>query len=81
LPYPENCVDRYYHLDPHPQFCANDSYIVCESTAIGANAAVCVTPVEEVIRLCREKGEKVIPRFDVADGESGWRKEISGFSF
>ena len=81
MPYPQICADRYYHVDPHPQFCAEDSLIVCESTVIGAEPSVAITPVADALKACRERGEKVIPRFDVADGESGWRKEISGFDF
>ena len=80
MPYPEIWADRYYHVDPHPQFCAEDTLIVCESSVIGAEPAIAITPVADVLKACKEKGEKVIPRFDEAN-ESGWRKEIQGFEF
>ena len=80
LPFPEN-QGRYYHLDPHPQFCAEDTLIVCESTALTGEPMVSVTFVCDCIEKCREKGETVIPHHDVADSESGWRKEIQMFDF
>ena len=81
MPYSEAMSDRYYHIDPHPQFCAEDRYIVCESTALGDEPRIAITPVEQVREACRARGEKVIERHDTADGESGWRGELRKFDF
>lgn len=81
LPYPEICSDRYYHVDPHPQFCSDDRLIVCESTAVKGEPSISITLVDEARKACREKGEKVITRCDTPNGESGWRKELSTFAF
>ncbi len=81
MPYPEIWADRYYHVDPHPQFCFEDRLIVSEVTVPDGECAIAITPVEDALKICREKGEKVIPRFDVSDGESGWKKELKSFSF
>ena len=81
MPYAEIWSDRYYHTDPHPQFCAEDRYIVCESTVLSGEPAVAITPASQALSACRARGETVVARHDTADGESGWRGELRKFDF
>ena len=81
MPYPEIWADRYYHVDPHPQFCTEDTFIVCEASVIGAEPANAITPVAEALNACRDRGEQVIPHCATSNKTSGWRKEIQCFAF
>lgn len=58
LPYPD--YDRFYHIDPHPQFCADDSVIVSTTTVIDGRVDVAITPVAPLCEKCRDDGEEVI---------------------
>ena len=58
LPYPDH--DRFYHIDPHPQFCAKDSVIVSTTTVIGDRVDVAITPVEPLRELCLRDGKTVV---------------------
>ena len=58
LPYPG--YDRFYHVDPHPQFCANDTCIVSTSTVMDGRVDVALTPVEPLKKQCRREGETVV---------------------
>jgi hypothetical protein len=79
MPYPDIWSDRYYHVDPHPQFCAKDQYIVCESSVIGGECGIAITPVSDVIEKCRAQGKRIVPWHDEPN-ESGWRREIQSFA-
>lgn len=55
LPFPhEN--RSFYHYDPHPQFVLDDKYIVSTTTVIDGEIDVAITPVEPLIKKCRENG-------------------------
>lgn len=41
---------RWYHIDPHPQFCGGDEMIVSTTTALG-KVDVAVTPVRQLIEI------------------------------
>ena len=79
MPYPDIWSDRYYHVDPHPQFCAKDQYIVCESSVICGECGIAITPVSDVIEKCRAQGKRIVPWHDEPN-ESGWRREIQSFA-
>lgn len=57
LPYPGH--SRYYHYDPHPQFCVNDSIIVSTTTVMDGRIDVAITPTEPLLEKCRECGSEV----------------------
>lgn len=60
MPYP--VVPRAsYHHDPHPQFAAEDRYIVSTTTVLGGEVNVAITPVAPLLQLCRQKGTVVEP--------------------
>lgn len=50
---------RAYHLDPHPSFTKDGKYIISTVTLLDGAADVAITPVEPLLKLCREKGEKL----------------------
>ncbi|MBQ8321688.1 MAG: hypothetical protein IJX92_04920 [Clostridia bacterium] len=58
LPYPD--VDRYYHVDPHPQFCAGDSMIVSTTTVMDGRVDVAITPTAPLLEKCRKEGTEVV---------------------
>ncbi len=57
LPYID--YDRFYHIDPHPQFCLNDSLIVSTTTVMDGRVDVAITPVAPLLKKCREAGEEI----------------------
>ena len=58
LPYPG--YDRFYHIDPHPQFCAGDSMIVSTTTVMDGRVDVAITPVAPLLEKCRNEGAEVV---------------------
>ena len=55
LPYVDVLDTRWFHSDPHPQFCAKDSVVVSTVTVFGA-VTVAITSVEELKVKCQENG-------------------------
>lgn len=55
LPYLEILGNRWFHSDPHPQFCAKDSMVVATVTVFGA-ITVAITDIEELKTKCQENG-------------------------
>jgi hypothetical protein len=46
MPLPQLCRGKY-HIDPHPQFCCNDSY-VCYTTTVGGCVTVAMVRVDHL---------------------------------
>ncbi len=62
LPYPNidfRNVDSCYHTDPHPAFSENGEWIISTTTVKGGQVDVAITPVEPLVKLCRENGTEV----------------------
>lgn len=59
LPCPKVERGGVYHLDPHPSFTHDGNYIISTVTLLDGNADVAITPVEPLLKQCREKGRKV----------------------
>lgn len=59
LPEPRVKRGGSYHLDPHPAFTDDGKYIISTVTVLDGIADVAITPVEPLLKLCREKGTKV----------------------
>lgn len=55
---PKPSVERkgVYHLDPHPAFTLNGDYIISTVTLLDGAADVAITPVRELLTLCRQNG-------------------------
>ncbi len=71
----------WYHPDPHPQFCAEDSLIVCTTTVRDGNMDVALTPVAPLLEKCRAEGETVIPTKDASEKLSGWLTRVESPSY
>lgn len=48
-----------YHMDPHPAFTRDGKYITSMTTVMNGDIDVAITPVEPLIKLCRENGTQV----------------------
>lgn len=48
-----------YHLDPHPCFTPDGEYIISMTTVKGGEVDIAFTPVDPLVKLCRENGKKV----------------------
>ncbi len=71
LPCPAE-FDRFYHQDPHPQFCANDSVVVCTTTVFGGRIDVAITPVAPLLEKCRSEGTSIPDTEYVPAPVAGW---------
>jgi hypothetical protein len=72
---------EYYHCDPHPQFCANDSVIVSTTTVNGGRVDVAITPVAPLLERCREIGELVVDDHTESPAHSDWVDDIKIMKF
>jgi len=79
MPYNPLWANRYYHLDPHPQFCAEDSLIVSTTTVVDGRIDVALTPVAPVIELCRKNGKEVVENTKERPETPGWMYELQRF--
>jgi len=75
-------VERgWYHLDPHPQFCADDSIVVSTTTVRDGEADVAITPVKAALELCRESGTPVSSIEYEPHPIPGWAKRLKTTSY
>ena len=57
LPFPE--FGRFMHCDPHPSFTKDMKYVISTVTLLDGKVDVAITPVEPLLKLCRENGTVV----------------------
>ena len=53
------CDRGVYHLDPHPSFSPDGNFIVSTTTVNGGNPEIAITPVDSLLKKCRESGRKI----------------------
>ena len=59
MPRPNFRSSEVYHLDPHPSFSRDGKHIISMTTVKNGEVDISITPVEPLLKLCREKGLKV----------------------
>ena len=57
MPKPNYKSGGVYHLDPHPQFSRDGENIISMTTVKNGEIDISITPVEPLVKLCREKGK------------------------
>lgn len=54
MPKPKFVSGGIYHLDPHPQFSRDGKNIISMTTVRNGEVDISITPVEPLVKLCRE---------------------------